>query len=346
MFFNKIIIQHFITLIFVTNVYSNNQTSPFLNEHLKNLYSEYNNFNVIIPKLTEYQRFHNKQLNLPWQDFNTPFWLKMANQAMLLDYENFKNSKILLMKLDLSKKLPYLKKLTNICLSNPWSNIDTCSLKKITKNTEFLCLIDNSSPQFVEKNSIFKLFKYSSDNSNDQISSDYKVFCWIIYGINFLEQCQLKLMIDETQCSLDNIQLIINLILIKVNSTEQINRIYTNNLKIIYKHYSNLFIEKSLQILTQLLILFKNNSNHYNLNEDNLVVTKYNLDKLFTFMLDFYVKEKIKNLPTYYLLDDYEKYKQFSFLLTEKLKDLNDVSNKLILNRVANLVENLKSNKI
>ena len=297
----------------------NNKSSPYLNEHLINLYSEYNHFNVIIPKLKDFNYVNN--LKLPWIDESTPFWLKMANQALYLDYKNYKNTKILLMKLDLAKKLPYLRKLTNICLINPWSNIKACNLKKITKNIDFLCLIDNSTPDlnFFTKN-----------------YSNYNKFCWIIYAINFLEQCQLRLIIDETQCSLNNIELIINLVLIKFNSTEKMNLLFANNFKLIYEHYASLFKERSMQILTQILILLKNR-NIFNsvINEEKLLITKIHLDKLLSYLLDIYISEKLKEFPAYYLLSDYKINKQF--LLTEKLKDLNDASMKFVLSRVSNI---------
>ena len=332
---NTLIVYH---LIFrVTSL--NETVSPYLNDNLRNLYTEYNNFNVIIPKLNQYQRFLNRDFNLPFQDSNLPYWLRMANQALYLDYTNYKNTNILLMKLDMAKKIPYLRKLTNVCLSNPWSNTDACSLKKITKNIEFLCLIDNSSPSFVSDDTVFRKFKYSYQNLNDPINSDYKLFCWIIYGINYLEQCQLRLMIDESNCSLSNIELMINLILIKLNSTEQMNKIYTNNLKLIYKHYSNLFTDRSMQILTQILILFKNqNIINNNLDYEKNQMTRFHLERLLSYLLNGYINEKLNNFPRYFLLDDFHKSKEYTYLISQKLRDLNHISLKFILSKISNTI--------
>lgn len=317
-----------------------NSSSPYLNDNLRNLYSEYNHFNVIIPKLDEYHRFLNRDLTLPFQDSSSPYWLRMANQALFLDYTYYKNTKLALMKLDMAKKVPYLRKLTNVCLSNPWSNRVACSLKKITKNIEFLCLIDNSNPDFVSDSTVFTKFKYSYDSANDLISSDYKLFCWMIYGINYLEQCQLRLMIDESDCSISNIEFMINLILVKLNSTEQMNKIYTNNLKLIYKHYSSLFIERSMQILTQLLILVKNQdfANNERLNYEKIQITRFHLERLLTYLLNGYIIDKLNKLPKFFLLDDYHKSKEYSYLITQKLRDLNHISLKFIMSKISNTI--------
>lgn len=311
-------------------------TSPYLNENLINLYSENNRFNLLLPKLNELYGLNHNHLYLPWMNTNASYWVKLANQAKFLEHENLKYKEIFTIKLDLAKKLPYLKKQTNICLLNPWSSPEACSLKKLTKNIEFLCLIDNSNPKFVSDQIFFKAFKSSLMYS--KILSDYRVFCWLIYAINYLEQCQLTLMINEVQCSLANIMLTVNLVLIKLNSTKKIDKIYINDFKIIYNYYSNLFRERSMQVIMEILILLNNqNILNTNLNEEKIFITKLHFDRLLSYLLNNYVKSRLNELRKYFLFDELKQNEKITYILNEKLRYLNDISVKLILSRVNNL---------
>ena len=319
----------FICLINLTN---GEKTSPYLNENLINLYSETNRFNLFLPKLNEVNELNSKNINLPWTNPNASYWINLANQAELLDHENIKYKQIFMIKLDLAKKLPYLKKQTNICLINPWSNHEVCSLKKLTKNIEFLCLIDNSNSKFVSNQIFSKIFKNSSFYS--KILSDYRVFCWLIYAVNYLEQCQLKFMINEVQCSLTNIIITVNLVLVKFNS-KNIDKIYINNFKIIYNYYSNLFRERSMQVIMEILILLNNrNIVKTYLKEDKIFLTKIYLDRSLSYLLNNYVKSKLNELQNYFLFDKLSKNEKISYILNEKLSYLNDVSVKLILSKL------------
>ena len=163
---------------------------------------------------------------------------------------------------------------------------------------------------------------------------------FISLGINYLEQCQSRMLIDEVQCSLKNIELLIRLVLAKSKET---SKFYTNNFQTVFKFFMNIFKERSMQILTEILILLKKKTfilkeNH---NEMSIWIVQSNMEKLLDNLLNEYVAGVLESSrQKSCLLEGRSGYDRcVTLIVTEKLKSLNDYSVKMVFNRVINLVK-------
>jgi hypothetical protein len=104
-----------------------------------------------------------------------PFWLEIANQAIRLQNKINETKKKNLVLHRFLNKLPHFRKVTNLCLIDPWSNSGKCSFETLIKSLNLLCLVDNSNAVA----SSLEVFKTISCSPN---TYDYKIFCWITYG--------------------------------------------------------------------------------------------------------------------------------------------------------------------
>lgn len=148
------------------------EASKFTRDFLKSSESLFDSQNELLGNLKPLK----KQKNNPLSTENVPFWLALSNRALFLQYQIYKSDRQQKMRLDLVRKIPYLKRETNQCLHDPWSSPKHCSLKEVVQNLDFICLVDNSSNDFV---------KDGLDNfeaKTPSIHSNYQFFCWIIFG--------------------------------------------------------------------------------------------------------------------------------------------------------------------
>ena len=298
-----------------------------INEYLYDSNSKIKEANKLLPKLEE---VYNK--NQPWASKNVPFWLKMANQALYLEYERYKNEKKFLIKLELAKKLPYTRNMTNFCLSNPWSDNSNCDFDKLNKNIKLLCLIDNTN--IIKIESKLDYFRMNPNKSYYK----YDLFCWIIYLINYVEQCQLNLLIDEINCSLNNIEIFLKLIIKKINFTKENDGYYlNNNLKSIYEFYFDIAKERSMQLLIQILLLF-------NSSQDNpkLFETRLNFERILNYLLNDHVEKETKYDLLYKVSNKSKQFQISMKLIDKKVKSLFEYSTKIILKHAFNLIKYIK----
>jgi len=171
----------------------------------------------------------------------------------------------------------------------------------------------------------------------------FSIFIFLLsLGINYLEQCQSRLLIDEVECSLKNVESLIRLVLTK---SREISKFYTNNFQTIYSFFMNTFKERSMQILTEILILLKKNilllkENH---NEISIWLVQSNMEKLLDSLLNEYVMEVLESSrQKSCLLEGRLGYERcVTLIVKEKLRTLNDYSVKVIFKRVINLVKKI-----
>jgi len=149
--------------------------------------------------------------------------------------------------------------------------------------------------------------------------------------------------VDEVRCSLKNVELLIRLILTKSRET---SKFYINNFQIVFKFFLNIFKERSMQILTEILILLKKNTlvlkeNH---NELSVWFVQSNLEKLLHNLLNDYVvvvleTSRLKSC----LLEGRNGYEKcVMVIIREKLKNLNDFSVRMIFTKVVNFVNQVE----
>jgi hypothetical protein len=156
----------FISFIFLTDLaftgaYQNQTTTLYVKSFLQKSDSLLDSNNEILSSLHSIK--------------NAPFWLEMANQALRLQNKINETKKKNLILHRFLNKLPHLRKVTNLCLIDPWSNSGKCSFETLIKSLSLLCLVDNSNGVA----SSLEVFKTISCSSN---TYDYKIFCWITYG--------------------------------------------------------------------------------------------------------------------------------------------------------------------
>jgi hypothetical protein len=291
-----------------------------LNDYLYNSNVRINEWSQLLPKLVQEAK---KNPN-PWSAIDQPFWLRMANQALFLRNKKIKDEKKLVIKIDFTKKIPFIREFTNKCLKNPWYNKVYCNFKQIKSNIEVMCLMEGV------ENMLF------NDLSNRK-SISYRYFCWIVYAINYVEQCQISLLTDETNCSLNSIELMIKLVLQKINNIIT----FENNdiLKYTAKFYSRLFKERAMQILIQILLLFNDNMNSFN-NEVNIdklnakLEIKLHLEKLLDYLLNDYVEFVLDKDIDFKLKKKDEKFHVISNLISKKIKSLTEYSIRVILKHI------------
>jgi len=241
-----------------------------------------------------------------------PFWLRMANQALFLEYIKHKHQKKISMKHELSKKLPYLKKLTNNCLENPWSNEDFCRFKTLDRNIKLLCLIEDVNVVQLRR--------------EDSQQSLYLSFCWLIYLINYLEECQLNLLIDEKNCSFEKIETFLKLVMKRINLPSR-NKSF-GHLEEFYKLYFDSVREKSMEILVEILILFDNFNFH--------VYRKFDFVEILNVLLEDFVKKELTSNIQYKLSNKRAKFNMQINLIDKKISDLVTISKRVILNHLLN----------
>ena len=123
------------------------------------------NSNRKVEKTNTHLAYFDRVLNTHYPNSH-PFLLRMTNQALFLEHNKYKDHKKTLWKIELSKKLPYIKRMTNECLRNPWSNEKNCKFEILNRNIKFLCMLDD----------VYKL------DSKEQKENDYLSFCWIIFS--------------------------------------------------------------------------------------------------------------------------------------------------------------------
>lgn len=148
------------------------KTSKFTRDFLKSSESLFDSQNELLGKL----KLLKKPKNNPLSTGNVPFWLALSNRALFLQYQIYKSDKQRNMRLDLVRKIPFLRREINQCLHDPWSSPKHCSLKKLVQNLDFICLVDNSSLDLAKDG----LKKFEAKTPS--IHSNYQLFCWIIYG--------------------------------------------------------------------------------------------------------------------------------------------------------------------
>ena len=310
-------------------------TSSFIKEYLEKSDSLLDPNNELLSKLSLLPGYN---MSYPWSANNVPFWLDMANQALYLQYEHHKSNRKNLKTSEIIQKLPILIKKTDKCLLNPWSDLDSCSFKKTLKNLELLCLIDNTAVLKFTPNIVALQHAIEQEQT-----SNYKIFCWIIYALNYVEQCQSKLFLNEHQCSLQNIELLIKLFLQKTSAIVVMNRVYTNNFKTIYSHYVSLFKQRSMQILTQILVFLKQKK--FQPNENSAVMfaneLEFNLETLLNDLLNSYVAERMKECFKCKLFASNERKEYETNILREKLNELNGLSVQTVFDRVVDLIKKI-----
>lgn len=306
-----------------------------LNESVKDFLMEsrsrLNNWNKLLPKLKEIMP---SKFNRSWTNFDSPFWLRMANQALYLQYLQEKKEKKSMLKFELAKKIPFIKKITNQCLTDPWSNMDSCKFEMLSKNIQLLCLIENLDSYQIEN--FFKLV----NSTNSEV---YSKFCWIVYAIHYLEQCQINMLIDEDHCGLNNVELIIKLI-IKKFSLVQHSGIHEP----FDSFYSKAFKDRAMQTLTQILILLNNlkigaSINRLAMESEKLYEYKFNLERLLNHLLNEYAHDKVKFDFKFKIADKQEKFKIISKIIDLKISDLINLSVKMVLKNLAKHVKVLDS---
>ncbi len=314
-------------MIKITNCLNRNDSS--LNDYLYNSNTKINEWSQILPQVVQQSK---KNAN-PWSAIDQPFWLRMANQALFLKNKELKDKKKLLININFSKKIPFIREFTNKCLKNPWYNKIYCDFKQIKSNIEMMCLVEGVENMFF-------------DNLSNKKSISYKYFCWIVYAINYIEQCQISLLTDETNCSLNSIELIIKLILQKTNIIITIEK--NDILKYTAEFYTKLFKERAMQILIQILLLFNDNMSNLN-NEVSIdklnakLEIKINLEKLLDYLLNDYVEYVLNKDIDFKLKKKDEKFHVISNLISKKIKSLTEYSIRIILKHIYYEIKYLNS---
>lgn len=296
--------------------------------------SRLNDWNKLLPKLKEILP---KKFNRSWSHLDSPFWLRMANQAQYLQFLQKKNEKKSLLKFELAKRIPFIKKIVNQCLNDPWSNIDSCKFDILNKKIQLLCLVEN-----IESFKIENLFKMINSNSSEVFFK----FCWIIYAINYLEQCQINMLIDEDHCGLNKIELIIKLVIEKFK-TIQFGHFYEP----LNSFYFRTFKNRAMQILTQILIFLNNVKNEiFGIYRNMMIIDsekfyefKFNLEKLLNHLLNEYAHEKVKFDIKYKILNKHQRFKMISKIIDLKILRLVNFSIRMILNNLFKQFKNLNN---
>lgn len=313
------------------------EVSSFVQEYILNSNFRLNEWNRLIPRLNEL--LYQKERVKPWSSREIPFWLRMANQALYLEYDKHKNEQKLLIKLDMAKKIPFIKTYISKCLSNPWSNSQECNFETLDKYIQLICLIENVSSFRIER-----FFRYP----NVSALEGYENFCWIIYAINYLEQCQLNMFTEELNCGLTNVDLFIKLVLKRIEMSKQ--DILFAKYKPIYEYYFEIFKERSMQSLAQLLILFNNlnrisakNINRNMLNTLNYFELKLNLEKLLNFLVNEYAEKLVKTDLGYKFENKQNRFQILSNVIDKKIRSLVNNSLRIILKHVMNLIKILNT---
>jgi len=156
-----------------------------------------------------------------------------------------------------------------------------------------------------------------------------------------LEQCELNLLIDEINCSLNNIELFLKLVITKINQTTKGDSTYlSTNLKPIYKHFFKQFNERAMQILVEILILFNNKNGQITLNP-KIFEFKLNFEKILNYLLNDFVEKKLEKRLEYKLKDSKERFEMASALIDEKVTSLTKFAIKMILRHVDDLIKYL-----
>ncbi|CAF0909295.1 unnamed protein product [Brachionus calyciflorus] len=327
-------VEHITLILSLALVIRANDVNETVKEFLLESNSRFNEWDKMLPTLNE-TIF--KNFRRIWSNSDVPFWLRMANQALYLEYSRHKEEQKTLVKLDMARKIPFIKKLTNKCLDNPWSNLHECNFDTLNKNIQFLCLIENVNSFRIEN--LFRFKNYSSES--------YSKFCWLVYGINYLEQCQINMFTDEINCGLNHIELFTKLMIKKLNLTERSE--LEAHQGPIYDFYVGIFKDRSMQILTQLLILLNNlkndpndfNVNHILTNSERYYELKYNLEKVLNHLLNEFAETKAKYDVRYKLFDKQGKFMIISNLIDKKVASLVDSSTRIILNHLVKLIRDI-----
>lgn len=309
-------------------------TNESVNDYLYDSRSRLNNWNKLLPKLKEILP---KKYNRSWSHLDSPFWLRMANQAQYLQYLHKKNEKKSYIKFQLAKRIPFIKKLVNQCLVDPWSNIDSCKFDLLNKKIHFLCLIENTESFKIEN-----LFNMINSNSSEV----YSKFCWIIYAINYLEQCQINMLLDEDHCGLNNIEMIIKLIIKKFKTTQ-----FSQFHEPLNSFYFKTFKNRAMQILTQILIFLNNIKNEIFGVYRNMVIIdsekfyelKFNLEKLLNHLLNEYAHDKLKYDIKFKIMNQHERFKMISEIIDLKILRLVNFSIRMILNNLFKQIKSLRN---
>jgi hypothetical protein len=260
------------------------------------------------------EKANNSLLNIEQSNVNNlgPFWLRMANQALFLEYIKHKHQKKITMKHELSKKLPYLKKITNNCLENPWANEDFCKFKKLDRNIKLLCLIEDVN-----------MVQLGPKETQQSL---YLSFCWLIYLINYLEECQINLLIDEKNCSFEKIEAFLKLVMKRINLPSK-NKPF-GHLEEFYKLYFESVREKSMEILIEILILFDN----FNFR----VYRKFDFVEILNGLLEDFVKKELNSSLEYKLSNKKAKFNMQINLIDKKISNLVTISKRVILKHLLN----------
>ena len=252
---------------------------------------------------------------------STPIWLKMANQALFLEYDKHKNHKKLLIKLELANMLPHLQNMTNTCLRNPWFDEDVCDFEHLDKNIKLMCLVENVAEAI-------NPIKTKSDQT-------YQLFCWLIHSITYIEQCQLNLIVDEENCSLQRIELFLNLIHRKLSSFIKNDPVYLRgDFEAFFKFYIDLVRERSMQIIVEILLLFE--KYHSNFGQLQL---KFTLEKLMNRLLNDFVRKQLASDLEYKLGDTQSKSQLELHIIDKKIRSLVKFSLEMILKHLVNLIK-------
>ncbi len=131
-----------------------------------------------------------------------------------------------------------------------------------------------------------------------------------------------------------------------MTKSRETSKFYINNFQIVFKFFLNIFKERSMQILTEILILLKKNTlvlkeNH---NELSVWFVQSNLEKLLHNLLNDYVvvvleTSRLKSC----LLEGRNGYEKcVMVIIREKLKNLNDFSVRMIFTKVVNFVNQVE----
>jgi hypothetical protein len=243
------------------------------------------------------------------------FLLRMTNQALFLEHNKYKDHKKTLWKIELSKKLPYIKRMTDKCLRNPWSNEKNCKFEILNQNIKLLCMFDD-------------VYKFDSPEQKVNV---YLSFCWLIFSINYLEVCQVNLLIDEHSCSLKKIEIFLNLIIKKLDFLVKDKPGRWNHLEKFFKLYFDSVKDKSMEILIEILILF----DHFNINPHE----KLNFGSMLNKLLEDFVNAKLKFNLNYKLGDTDDKFYMKLHLIDKKINKLIVFSKRKILKHLLNSIQ-------
>ena len=108
---------------------------------------------------------------------NGPLWLSLANRALLLQHQAYSSGQTRRLRLDLQRRLPTLRRETSACLRDPWSDARLCAFRRLVRNLDLICLVENASAELLRGG--LRAFEVGRRRESH---IDYQFFCWIAFG--------------------------------------------------------------------------------------------------------------------------------------------------------------------